>query len=485
MIHVFLVKVTWLDIFLYINILLVLSVIFLSRKNISTTWAWIMIMLSIPIVGFVLYCFIGQDLRKRKTFSKKEEEDRFLAVVHRQQTSLAYPINEFNNALIKTYENLISLHLNAHEALYTEDNSINIITDGKELFNMLFESINSAKKYIHIEYYIIRNDELGKAFKNLLIKKAQEGVEVFLLYDDMGCFGIPKKYFYELKNAGVKVACFFPSFIPFIKLRVNYRNHRKICVIDGVTAYLGGFNIGEEYVGLNKKLGYWRDTHLKITGSAVRLIDLQFLLDRRFATNENISLDKYIPIETNNAPGNIGMQIVSSGPDSKHASVRNGYIKMIHEAKKSIYIQTPYFIPDEGVLMAIKLAALSGIDVRIMIPNKPDHVCVYWATYAYIGEVLDCGVRCYTYEKGFLHAKTIVIDDTICSVGTANFDIRSFKLNFEINAFIYDTSASKELSRVFRSDLKDCKELTPAIYKSRSLLIKFKESISRLISPIL
>lgn len=485
MIHAFLVKFTWLDIFLYINILLVLSVIFLARKNASTTWAWIMIMLFIPFAGFILYLFIGQDLRKRKTFIKKEEQDRFLAVVHRQQVALTQHMSEYSNPLITTYENIISLHLNAHESLYTEDNTVAILTDGRALFNALFENIKKAKKYIHLEYYIISNDEVGKAFKDLLIAKAQEGVEVFLLYDDLGCFGIPKKYFYELKLAGVKVTCFFPSFIPFLKLRANYRNHRKICVIDGMIAYLGGFNIGKSYIGLNKKLGYWRDTHLKITGSAVRLINLQFLLDWRFAAHENVSLDKYIPIKTYNAYGSIGMQIVSSGPDSKYTSIRNGYIKMINEAKKSIFIQTPYFVPDEGILTAIKLAALSGIDVKIMIPNKPDHLFVYWATYAHIGEVLECGVKCYTYEKGFLHAKTIVIDEMICSVGTANFDMRSFKINFEINAFIYDGTTSKKLSAIFNSDLKDSKELTPVLYNDRSLLIKFKESVSRLISPIL
>ena len=485
MVYPLLFKFTWLDIFLYINILLVLSVIFLSRKNVSATWAWIMIMLFIPIAGFILYLFIGQDLRKRKTFGKKEEEDRFSAVAHRQRASLTHSISEFANPLITTYESLLSLHLDAHESLYTEDNNVSILTDGRDLFNALFESVKKAKKYIHIEYYIIRNDELGKAFKDLLITKAKEGVEVFLLYDDMGCFGIPKKYFYELKKAGIKVACFFPSPIPFLKLRANYRNHRKICVIDGVVGYLGGFNVGVEYMGLNKKFGYWRDTHIKITGSAVRLVNLQFLLDRRFATNENILLDKYIPIESSRASGSVGMQIVSSGPDSKYPSIRNGYIKMITEAKKSIYIQTPYFIPDDGILTALKIAALSGIDVRIMIPNKPDHLFVYWATYAYIGEILECGAKCYTYEKGFLHAKTIVIDETVCSIGTANFDVRSFKLNFEINAFIYNETAAKHLAQIFHIDLLDSKELTKEIYDNRSTLIRFKESISRLISPIL
>ncbi len=485
MLHIFSLNYTWLNIFLYMNILIALSFIFFSKKPPTTTWAWIMIMLFIPLFGFILYLFLGQDLRKRKTFSKKEEKDRFSALLQRQRFSLLHHLEEYDNPLIRNYENLIRLNLNAHESIYTEDNTLKILTDGKLLFDDLFESIEEAKKYIHMESYIIRDDRLGQQFKDLLIKKALEGVEIFILYDDMGCFTTPKKYFYELRKAGIHVACFFPSFIPFLKLRANYRNHRKICVIDGCVAYLGGFNIGDEYLGLNPKLGYWRDTHLKIRGSSISFINLQFLLDRRFATREDFSLDHYIPLETDNHFGSVGMQIVSSGPDSRYSSVRNGYIQMIHAAKKSIFIQTPYFIPDEAVLTALKLAALSGIDVRIMIPNKPDHMIVYWATYAHIGEVLGCGVRCYTYEKGFLHAKTIIIDDTIASVGTANFDVRSFKLNFEINAFIYNSEIAKELSHIFFEDLNECKEITKDAYANRSVGIYFKESISRLLSPIL
>lgn len=288
-----------------------------------------------------------------------------------------------------------------------------------------------------------------------------------------------------MKHAGIKIAHFYPSKIPFIKLHANYRNHRKICVIDGEVAFLGGFNVGAEYLGLNEKFGYWRDTHLRIIGSSVDLINLQFLLDRRFATHEKLNLENYIPIHLPKPTYKIGMQIVSSGPDSKYPSIRNAYMAMINSAKKSIYIQTPYFIPDEGVLTALKLACLSGLDVRIMIPNKPDHIFVYWATYAHIGELIACGCQCYTYEHGFLHAKTIVVDEEICSIGTANFDIRSFNLNFEINAFIYDQTTSKKLVAIFKQDIELCNQLTPTLYNNRSYLIKFKESISRLISPIL
>ncbi len=476
---------TWIDIFLFINILLVFSVVFWHHKTASTTWAWIMIMLFVPILGFILYLFCGQDLRKQKTFTKKCEQDRFLAVKLLQEISLKHPLNQYGNPLIASYKNLITMNLISHDSLYTEDNSVKIYTDGNELFTALFHAINSAQRYIHIEYYIIHDDELGRLFKDLLIKKAKQGIDIFLLYDEVGSLKTPKKYFTDLKHAGVKVAHFYPTLIPFFKLHANYRNHRKICVIDGKVGFIGGFNVGAEYLGLNEKFGYWRDTHLRIEGSSVDLINLQFLLDRRFATNENLNLERYIPVHLPPTINKVGMQIVSSGPDSKHPSIRNAYMTMINLAKKSIYIQTPYFIPDDGVFTALKLACLSGLDVRIMIPNKPDHMFVYWATYAHIGELLDCGCKCYTYEHGFLHAKTIIIDEEICSVGTANFDIRSFNLNFEINAIIYNKSIAKQLTGIFNEDLTLCNELTQTIYSNRSLLIKFKESISRLISPIL
>ncbi len=473
------------DIFIYVNILLVLFVIFFGHKNATATWAWIMIMLFVPIIGFILYIFLGQDLRKRKTFSKKEEEDSFLALLHTQQTAFNKHLDTYSNPLILPYKDLITLHLNAHESLYTEDNNLELFIDGHELFKSIVKSLKSAKHSIHMEYYIIRDDQLGQIIKHILIQKSREGIKIHVVYDDMGCFGNSRRFFNEMRKAGIEVSCFFRSYIPFIKRYANYRNHRKIIVIDGMTAYLGGFNIGCEYLGLCKKFGYWRDTHLKITGSSVPLINLQFLLDRRFATNHDFSLQSNFAPRCYLSDKKIGMQIVSSGPDSKYKSIYNGFIKMIHSAKHSIFIQTPYFIPDEGIMTALRLAALSGKDVRIMIPNKPDHLFVYWATYSNIGDLLNSGVRAYTYENGFLHAKTIVIDNEVSSIGTANFDIRSFKLNFEINAFIYDTSFSQKLSTTFLNDLKYCKELTLEAYESRGLLIKFKESLSRLISPIL
>lgn len=476
----------YLDAFFIVNILLTLSVIFMERKNTASTWAWIMIMLFIPILGFILYLFLGQDMHKRKTFNKKEEEDYFFHLLHGQTIRLNEHLNEFEDIISDPYQSVLRLHLLGHDSLFTKDNVVKIYTDGTEKFSDLFESLKAATSYIHMEYYIIRNDFLAKALCEILLQKASEGVDVLLLYDGMGCLRTSRSLFKRLQAGGVHVCVFFPPFIPYINLRINYRNHRKICVVDGNVAYTGGFNIGAEYLGLDKKMGYWRDTHLQIIGSAVQMLELQFLLDWRFASpHHHIDLEKYISYRTPKLIGNTGIQVVTSGPDSKHPCIRNGYVKMINSAKRFIYIQTPYFIPDEGVLTAIKLAALSGIDVRIMIPNKPDHLFVHWASYSYIGEVLASGTRCYTYEKGFLHAKTIVIDDEICSVGTSNFDIRSFTLNFEVNSFIYDSIISGRLGEIFHQDLMDCKEITLEDYENRGYKIKFKESISRLVGPIL
>jgi len=300
----------------------------------------------------------------------------------------------------------------------------------------------------------------------------------------MGGRRFSKRAIGQLREAGGEVAIFFPPFVPWLSIRINYRNHRKICIIDGREAYVGGFNIGDEYLGLSKKFGNWRDTHIRIEGSAVSSLQWRFFLDWRFATKEEIkSCHSHL-----HQPGkekHVGIQIVSSGPDSKWPSVKDGYMKMITDARERVYIETPYFIPDDSIFETLRLAGLSGVDVRVMIPNKPDHLFVYWASMSYIGELLKAGVRFFTYENGFLHSKVLIADDFISSVGTANLDIRSFKLNFEVNAFIYDEGVNLRLSEKFLNDLNFCKEITLEEYKNRSRMVKIKESVSRLLSPIL
>ncbi|MCY6483545.1 cardiolipin synthase [Clostridium aestuarii] len=468
----------------YLNLIFVIIVIFFERKNASTTWAWLMVLALLPGIGFFLYLILGQNLSRRKMFDLKTEEDKFHKELLSQGKAFIQNHIDFYDKDMIDFKNMMYMHLTNSQSVFTQDNNIDIYTNGDDIFDSLINSIKNAKDHIHMVYYIIKNDNLGNKVVKALTKKAAEGIDIRILYDGMGSIQLPKHFFNELEKAGGKVACFFPSILPLINIRVNYRNHRKIAVIDGKESFIGGFNIGDEYLGKSKRFGYWRDTHLKITGSAVDSLQQRFLLDWRYASTEKIAFDKkYFPKK--DFYKGIGVQIVSSGPDSEWEQIKNGYLKMIQSAKKNIYIQTPYLVPDDSITEALKIAALSGVDVRIMIPNKPDHPFVYWASYSYIGELMKGGVRSYTYDKGFIHSKTIVVDSKVASVGTANMDIRSFKLNFEVNAFIYDSTTTKKLEKIFEEDINNCTEITKELYEKRCVKIKLKESISRLLSPIL
>ena len=311
-------------------------------------------------------------------------------------------------------------------------------------------------------------------------------MEVRLLYDSMGSRTMKGRDWKRLKEAGIQVGEFFPALFGRLQFRINYRNHRKIVVIDGKTAFVGGFNIGKEYVGMEPKFGYWRDTHLQIRGSAVLSLHIRFILDWNYATKQNLFItDRYFKEYKQERQGEEAVQIVTSGPDSKWQNIRNVYLKMISKARKYIYIQTPYFIPDETIMNAIRIAAMSGVDVRVMIPCKPDHPFVYWATYSYIGDLLEAGAKCYTYDNGFLHAKGMVVDGVVSCYGTANMDIRSFCLNFEVNAVIYSVRTAERLEALFLEDLKYCTRVTPYLYGRRSYLVRLKEQFSRLFSPLL
>ncbi|MDR7857744.1 cardiolipin synthase [Tissierella sp.] len=470
---------------LLLNITFAILLVFFERRNPTSTWLWLMVLTFLPGIGFILYLFLGQDLSKIKLFKTKEEEDycfRDIALVQEEQ--IDNDEYKYRDPNYVEYEDLIKMHLNSSDAFFTQDNSVDMFFEGNDKFEALLDSIDNAKQYIHMQYYIFKSDNLGKKVIEALCKKAKEGLEVKLLIDGMGGRKFSRKYIVQLKAAGAEVGIFFPPFVPLLSLRINYRNHRKICIVDGKEAFVGGFNIGDEYIGLSKKFGYWRDTHLKIRGSAISSLEWRFLLDWRFATGGEIArCQTYLADE--DTKGSTGIQIVSSGPDSKWPSIKDGYLKMISTAKQKIYIETPYFIPDDSIFEALRLAGLSGLDVRVMFPNKPDHIFVYWASMSYMGELLQAGVRFFTYEKGFLHSKVVLMDDFVSSVGTANLDIRSFKLNFEVNAFLYDESMNLKLTDRFLNDLQYCKEITLEEYGKRSRIVKIKESISRLLSPIL
>ncbi|MEA1961722.1 MAG: cardiolipin synthase [Bacillota bacterium] len=473
------------DIVFFINIALAIVVVLFERKNPTVTVTWLLMLLFMPVIGFVLYVFLGQDLRKKQLFYlKKDEECELYPILHQQHDCLHMHNLPFVNPRLHDYEDILQLNLSNSQSLLTQNNEVKVFNEGQELFAEIIDALKKAQTYIHMEYYIIRNDTLGKEIIQILAQKAHEGVEVKLLYDGMGGVRLPKKFFRPLIEAGGKVTSFFPPFIPYINLRINYRNHRKICLIDGKEGFVGGFNIGDEYRGLSKRFGHWRDMHVKIQGSALDGLEVRFLLDWRYASKENVTSDKqYFPERT--SAGTKAVQIVSSGPDSKWPAIKDGYVKLICGAKSNLYIQTPYFIPDGSISEALRLAALSGVDVRIVIPAKRDHMFVHWASLSFAGELLEAGVRFYLYKEGFLHSKMIVCDGFASTVGTSNLDLRSFNLNFEVNAFIYDEAIASDLEQRFLMDLNDSEEITMERYNARPILIRTKEAFSRLLSPIL
>lgn len=424
-------------VFLSINIGLILYLVFVDRKETESTWAWVLLLFNFPIAGFFLFLLTGQRVKKHKT--------------------------DGSNGI----------------GMLTEDNHVEVLLSGEEKFEAVFSDIQNAKREILIQYYIFKDDFLFQNLRQMLCKKLEQGVKVKILYDNLGSRKIPSKIWKELKEAGADVRSFkhgvFKNLWSVIS-GFNYRNHRKIIVIDHYIGYLGGYNIGMEYLGLEPRFGFWRDTHFRIVGSAVSSLQNVFFYDwGRVETAEAV-------------PGGMGgcaVQMVTSGPSSDSPHIRNVYLRCISNAKKQIRIQTPYFIPDSVVLNALKLALLSGKEVHLMIPRKPDHMFVYWASLYYGAELLKMGAKIYIYEKGFLHAKGIIMDEEVYCYGTANMDIRSFHLNYEINAIVYGKEEVKKMCAVFEKDLQDCKQLTLQEYESRSLKIRLKEHISRLLSPLL
>lgn len=469
-----------------INIIFSLIIIFFRRRNPTTVWAWLLLLYFVPILGFVLYLLLGQNFRKERMFKMKEIEGEIKYAVRRQEESIYRKKLKLRDPELERFKRLILYNLNEGEAVLTDNNDIRIFTDGREKFQALISEMEHARNYIHVQYYIIKNDELWKEIEEVLLRKARQGVEIRVLFDSMGCRGMRRSDWARLKKAGIKVAEFFPALLGKLQLRINYRNHRKIVVIDGRIGFVGGFNVGREYVGLDKKFGYWRDTHICIEGSAVTSLAVRFVLDWNYAARENLFLeDRLFEIPDYVRGGRDPVQIISSGPDSSSQEIRDNYLRLIHMARKNIYIQTPYFIPDDDIRDALIIAAKSGIDVRIMIPCKPDHPFVYWATYSYLGEMIEAGARCYTYDNGFLHAKCMCVDGLVTCMGTANMDIRSFSLNFEVNAVVYSARTTEKLMEAFENDIMKSTLVTRKKYEQRDLILRIKEQFCRLFSPVL
>ncbi|MBC5626221.1 cardiolipin synthase [Clostridium sp. NSJ-49] len=468
-----------------INFFTIVYMVFKEKRPANSIIAWTLILYLAPFIGFIAFLLVGRRLNNANMFGVKDSELKIFNIYN--DYIKERELFKSTNKNLKNLDMIMSLEA-IEFSPYRDDNNIELFSDGKIFFEELLESLKKAKKSINIEFYIFKSDDIGSKILNILEEKARAGVEVRFLYDSVGSRSLNKTRLKPLIDAGCKIGEFFPSWLKIINLNMNFRNHRKIVVIDNTIGFVGGFNVGDEYLGKDKKFGYWRDTHIKFEGSAVKDLNLRFLADWRYATKEVVDLEKILIFdESNLKPANDGMQILSSGPNlSDNYEIKLGYLKMIQKAKDYIYIQSPYLIIDKSISDSLKLAALSGVDVRIMIPGKGDHPFVYWANLFYAGELLDSNVKIYHYDKNaFLHAKTVVIDDEICSVGTANMDTRSFELNFEVNAFIYSEKIAKEQKQEFKKDILKSTQLTLEAYNNRGRSAKIKESFSKLFSSVL
>jgi cardiolipin synthase len=454
--------------------------------------SWVIVVLMLPYIGLVLYLLFGQNFRKTKIYNRKgvrDERYRRLMSYSQMKQFKMYP--ESVPAELHKFRKLIVLNLKGNRSVVGLNREVQIFFSGKEALDSMFECISSAKKHIHLQSYIIVDDLTGKRFRDLLVQKSQEGVEVRVMYDDVGCWGLSKNYTDILKNAGVEVLKFAPVKFLTPTSKINYRNHRKILVVDGMTGFLGGVNIADRYYD-GGPFAEWRDTHMKITGESVLALQSSFLLDRYFIINQQLKRKrKYYPpisqmnIKLDEESAHYYSQIITSGPDSDWASIMQCYFLAISNAKKNVYLITPYFTPNESLLNALKIAALGGVEVSIMIPEKSDTTLAYWSSMSYATELLEAGVKVYLFRRGFNHSKVISIDGEFCIIGSANFDNRSLDHNFEITSIIYNRDITSQIDRQFMKDTERCKSLAGSKWARRSFRNKVKESFARLLSPLL
>jgi cardiolipin synthase len=472
-----------LEIIYFVTVIFAIILVIQQKGDPLKTVSWIMVMLLIPIIGIILYFYFGKNFRRQKIFNRKglSDMERLRDFSHRQILEL--PGKDFlKNPKIKNKQHIMSLLLNNSKAMLTECNTLQIYTTGKEAFDSIISDMENAKDHIHLQYYIIEDDKLGNRIKDILIKKAKEGIEIRLIYDDLGSWSLSKKYIKPLEDAGVQVYAFLPVRFPLFTNKINYRNHRKIIVIDGEIGHVGGMNIADRYIEGVEGLGQWKDMQLRIKGEAVHSLQIIFITDWYFVSEKVINDDKYFPefcFEEKRI-----VQITASGPDSDWANIMQAYFSAISTAQDHIYIASPYFIPNESILTALKTAALSGVDVRIMLPHKSDSHVVFRSTLSFVAELLDAGIKIFFYEKGFNHSKLMLVDGVFASIGTANMDIRSFDQNFEVNALVYDEETSLKLEEIFLNDLKNCIYLTAEEWDNRDWIDHAKESLARLFSPL-
>lgn len=460
-----------------ITILSVVVVILSENRNPVKSLAWVTVLLLLPAVGLILYIFFGRSFKNKRMISRNHRRRLKKQEAPRERPSDLNTLSAENRQIVRLATSLV-------HSVYSTGNEITVFTNGRDKFQSLIHDINAARQYIHIQYYIFEDDKIGHEIRDLLIARAQEGITVRVIYDHVGSIRVKKSFFKAMKEAGIMVYPFFRVAFPPFGSRINWRNHRKIVVIDGAIGYIGGMNIADRYI-TGGRFKSWRDTHIRIAGPAASSLQYSFAVDWAFMGQSLIEEPPVTPVPADAGVQQTGIQVITSGPVSQWNNIALVFLKAIHTARKRVFIQTPYFLPTESMLKALQSASLSGVDVRIMIPRQPDSVLLKYGSNSYVQECLQAGIKFYLYETGMLHSKTLIIDNDFASVGSTNFDFRSFEHNFEGNVLIYSETVNSKLRNIFTNDLKNCSRINAAAWRRRSIMEKTFESVVRLLSPIL
>lgn len=472
------IYVHWLFLVVYSIIIIITMVrVLMDNRQPAKTMAWMLVLMFIPFLGIILYIFFGQNTRKERKIWQQSLDQL-------TKRSMLEFVEQKDFNIPEEYRTISNLFMNQNLALPFKNNEVEIYTSGYDFFPSLLMEIGKAEHHIHIDTFIISDDPLGRIIADALIDKAKQGVEVRLIYDDVGSWRTPNSFFMRMRNEGIEVYAFMPVRFPAFTSRVNYRNHRKICVIDGEVGFIGGMNIARRYVQGTPKQS-WRDTHVKLTGAAVYGLQRAFLVDWYFVSKVLITERSYYP-EIIIGQNNSLVQVVTSSPTSLWPEIEQGYVRILTNAKHYVYMETPYFLPTDPILFAMRVAALSGVDVRLMIPYETDTKVVEWASRSYVIEASKAGVKILLYRKGFNHSKLLVSDDAMATIGSTNVDFRSFENDFEANAFFYDKKIALQVKEVFLADQKDSIDLDDVRrFIKKPFLQRLWESFVRLLSPLL
>jgi cardiolipin synthase A/B len=481
---------SWVLLVLAIYVCIVIAVclrILYDTDSTSKTFAYLLITTLLPVIGMLIYFAVGANYRKNKLYSKKIVRDNKLLQEIRKKIAVESEKSwDTGEAEVKTHKKLARLLLHDDSPL-SGNNQVTLLLNGENKFPEVLQALKNAKHHIHIEYYIFENDNIGNQVKDILIQKVSEGVKVRFIYDDFGSRSIRKTLVPQLIAGGVEAFPFYKILFIALSNRTNYRNHRKIIVVDGCTGFLGGINVSDKYINdpTNNNPVFWRDTHVKINGPGVYYLQYLFIGDWNFCSGKNLKVDDDFFCHIKSKGGHAIVQVAASGPDSDTPTIMYSQMEAIGMAQEEILITSPYFIPGESVLDAINMASLSGVKVKLLVPDKSDSAIVNLAARSYYGSIMDCGAEIYLYKKGFVHAKTIVADGQLAIIGTANMDHRSFELNFEVNSMIYDNKIAGQLRDAFYNDIKDAVMINPETWKKRTLFKQLPEKIARLLSPLL